>query len=635
MQIARAGHCTRGFDVLPMVTMLRSVVQAEPTGTLGGSALASWTPFWGLVVVFAAINVGLFVLGPPARSPWPMLQPLSRIPGGLQRLTKIPGWAAVAIGMSLYGLLIAGQGFYADVSWHIALGRDDELLTAPHAGILLGLIMILGGAVLGTLVATFDGIDGLRLGALRVPRSLLPLWALGLGAVSGFPLDEVWHGAYGVDVTMWSPTHMLMILGATFTGLAAWLILAESGVRATNGGWGRAAHVVCGWLTLQGLQAPLGEFTFGVPQFNLLFAPILVCLAAGLGLVAFRLVHGAWWTLGLVVVNFVLQVSGFVDFGGGDDPVDTRFSATFLASAVVVELVARLAGTAHRTRFALLCGAGIGTVGLAAEWAWNQGAWQPWTSTMLPEAVLLGTVAAVGASVLGVAFARAIDPAASGRPVAPVGVVLAALACVAVVVLPMRRTVGDVTAEVRVASAGEGMATVTATLSPPDAADDAYWFQASAWQGGGLELATMEATGTPGEYRSDSPVPVDGLWKTLLRLHRGGEMMTVPVYLPADPEIGEPEIPAVDRVAPFESERTYLLRETHDGNGWLSPLIHLLLVAVCATWAAAFVVAVRHGSTRGGGGEPATEPPAAAGAAASKVAAASVGAGRAAPPSPA
>ena len=73
-------------------------------------------------------------------------------------------------------------------------------------------------------------------------------------------------------------------------------------------------------------------------------------------------------------------------------------------------------------------------------------------------------------------------------------------------------------------------------------------------------------------------MPVDGLWKSLLRLHRGAEMMAVPIYLPADPEIDEPEIPAVDKVAPFESERDYLLRETHDGNAWLSPLVHLLLV---------------------------------------------------------
>jgi hypothetical protein len=577
-----------------MVTMFGRIAQDTASGTLGGSSLASWRPFWTLVVLFVALATGSFAAGRPSARRWPMLQPLSRIPNGLTRVTGVPGWAAVAIGTALYGLLVAGQGFYADVSWHIALGRDDELMTAPHSGILLGLVMVLGGAVLGTLVATFEGVDGLRLGALRIPRSLLPLWALGLGAVSGFPLDEVWHLEYGVDVTMWSPTHMLMILGATFTGLAAWLILAESGVRPTDGRWGRGAHVVCGWLTLQGLLAPQGEFTFGVPQFSLLFSPILICLAAGLGLLTIRLVHGPWWTLGIAIANFGIQATGFLDIGAEDGgPVATRFAATFIASALVVELAARFLGTQHRLRLAVVSGVGIGTLGLAGEWAWNLDAWQPWTSALLPEAVGLGVVAAVGAAVLGTALSRAIvrDPRTRSLPAAAIG--LATIACVAVIVLPMRRPTGDVEAAVHLEPAAAGTAVVTATLSPADAAADAYWFQASSWQGGGLVLADMEPTGAPGEYRSAEPVPVDGHWKTLLRLHRGAEMMAVPVYLPADPEIEEAEIPAVDRTVPFRSEREFLLRETHTGNGWLSPVIHLTLIAVCALWALAFAIAVR------------------------------------------
>ncbi len=337
---------------------------------------------------------------------------------------------------------------------------------------------------------------------------------------------------------------MLMILGATFTGMAAWLILAGSGVRATDGGWARAAHVVCGWLTVQGLLAPQGEFTFGVPQFSLLFSPILICLAAGLGLVAFRLVHGRWWTVGFVVVNFVIQATGFLDFGSEDEgPVDTRFAATLLVSAVVVEAVARLLGTERRLRFAVVSGLGIGTLGLAGEWVWNADAWQPWTDALLPEVVVLGVVAAVGASVLGLAFGQAVA-GETGDGVKASGVsgpvlALAGLACLAVLLFPMRRPIGDVEATLRLEPAPGGTAFVTATLTPPDAAEDAYWFQATAWQGGGLELAEMVPTGQPGEFRSDQAIPVDGLWKSLLRLHRGAEMMAAPIYLPADPEIGE------------------------------------------------------------------------------------------------
>lgn len=588
--------------------MLASLAQAEPTGTLGGSALASWTNLWLFMAAFAAIVVVLFALGRPSDRPWGALRPLSRIPNGLERITGIPGWAGVAAGTSLYGLLVAGEGFYSDVAWHIALGRDEELLTAPHTSILIGLVMILGGAVLGTIVATFERVDGLRVGGLHVPVALLPLWALGLGAVTGFPLDEVWHGEYGVDVTMWSPTHMLMILGATFTGLACWLVLAASGVRPTDGRWARAAHLLLAWLAIQGLLAPQGEFTFGVPQFNLLFSPILVCLAAGMGLVASRIVHGAWWTLGLVVVNFVIQWGGFFDFGGDTGGVETRFGATFLASAVVVELVARVAGTQDRTRFALLSGLGIGTIGLAGEHLWITDAWQPWTSAIYPEALVLGVVAAVGAAVLGAAFARALDRDHAGSPLPRGLLVAAAVGCLVVLALPMRRPTGDVVAAVQVEPVGAASANVVATLTPADAADDASWFQASAWQGGGLELAKMVPTGVPGQYRTAEPVPVDGHWKTLLRLHRGTEMMALPIYLPADPEIHEPAIPAVDRTMAFESERRYLLRETHDGNQWLSPVIHLTLAAVAAVWALAFVVAVRRLAPPGGGPPTATRP---------------------------
>ena len=73
-------------------------------------------------------------------------------------------------------------------------------------------------------------------------------------------------------------------------------------------------------------------------------------------------------------------------------------------------------------------------------------------------------------------------------------------------------------------------------------------------------------------------------------------MMAIPVYLPADPGIGEAEIPAVDRVARFESERRYLLRETRAGDGWFSPAVHAFFLAMCAAWILAFSVALRPAS---------------------------------------
>ncbi len=571
------------------------------SGTLGGSALASWTPLIALMSVYVLIVIALLVFGRTSSDSWGALQPLSRIPDALTRLTGIPGWAAAAIGTALFGLLVAGQGFYADVSWHIALGRDKDLFTAPHLSILIGLLFFVFGAVQGTLFATFARVDpSMRVGSLRVPPSLLPLWALGVGAVIGFPIDNGWHGEYGVDVTMWSPPHMLMILGATFVGLASWVVLAGAGVRRTAGPWARGLHLVCGWLSLQGLLAPQGEFAFGVPQFNALFSPILICLAGGLGLVAIRIILGRGRCLGIVVVNFLVFSSGI---GGLDmsSPVHTRFGATFLVSALAVELLAEVLGTKRVTRFALASGLAVGTVGLAGEWIWNQDAYQPWSSAMAPEAVILGTAAAIGGALLGAAFGRAVAGRSEARPVGGRVLAVAAVVCLATILLPMRRPVGHVSATIRTeAGAVPGTATVIATVAPVDAAEDASWFQAMAWQGGGLVIAEMKPTGTPGEYRSDKAVPIgptiDGrrsYWKSLLRLHRGMQMMAIPLYLPADTDIHQPEISAVGQTVPFGSERRYLLRETTDGNTWLSPLVHLTLALVAGVWALAFVVAVR------------------------------------------
>lgn len=542
----------------------------------GGSALASWQPVVTLLSVFAVATAGLLAYG-RSDDPSLLFRVLRRIPDGLERLTGVPGWAAATVGMSLFGLLVAGQGFYDDVSWHVALGRDDELFTAPHTAIVLGLALIAGAATFGIIFATLDRVDTtVRWRGLRIPWSTALLGVLGLSAVAGFPLDDAWHRFYGVDVTMWSPPHMLMICGAALTGAASWLVLVEAGVPATGRTWFRVLHVVAAWFTFQGLIAPLGEFAFGVPQFNQVFHPLLLCLAAGVAIVAMRLLLGAWWALGITGFTFALDVTGIQS---GSLPAPAKAVGLYIGSALVVELVALLVGTDHRLRFALASGVGIGTVGLAGEWAYNASAYQPWEAALVPEALVLGIPMAVAASVLGITLAGA-------RPARPVllgatAVVLLALAW------PMPRSVGAASAALDIEPLGDEQVRVTATVTPADAADGARWFQVSSWQGGSLFLSDMEEV-SPGGWVSEDPVPVGGNHKSILRLHRGHQMMAVPVFLPADPEIGAVEIPAEDRDMAFASEADYLLRETEDNDAWLAVAVHGLLAAMALLWLAGF-----------------------------------------------
>ena len=584
-----------------------------PTATIAaidgaGSELASWSALVTLLVFFGVIVVALVAFGRSGGNVESKVAAfLLRTPNALQRLTGVPGWAAATVGLSLYGLLVAGEGFYSDVAWHITLGRDDALFTAPHTSIVLGLGFIFLAGLVGVGYASLQQVDTkLRWKAVRIPWSTLPLLTLGGAALLGFPLDEIWHQTYGVDVTMWSPTHMLMILGASFSGLASWLVLAEAGVRPRQSRWGRGMLVVASWLTIQGLSAPLGEFSFGVPQFQQMFHPLILCIAAGFAIVAIRLVHGRIWALGITVGNFALMSSDILSLGGETaGPVETRDAGLFIASALVVEAVAFLLGTRNTVRFAVASGIGVGTLGLAGEWWWNQNAYQPWNTNLLPDAVILGTIAAVAAALVGVAFARAAGQApvqeATSKP-APLLVAVAGAVVLVTLALPMPRGVGDVEAAVTIQPAAEqgttpladpyDQAFVEVQLTPADAAEDARWFQVSAWQGGGLVLADLEPVdGAEGRYRTDEPVPVDGAWKTIVRLHRGGEIMTVPVFLPADPEIDEPEISAIDRTQALESETRYLLRETRESDSVVAPLVYGLLAIVAAVWIASFTLA--------------------------------------------
>jgi hypothetical protein len=544
-----------------------------------GSALAQWWPLWAFGGVFAAAVVALAVLGRGAPG-----GPLLWVPAALERVSGVPGWAASTFALAVYGLAVAGYGFYTDVAYHVAYGRDDELFTAPHTAIFVGLCLIAAAPVAGVVVATLERRPtALRLANLRIPRSTVPLGVLGAAALIGFPVDELWHQQYGVDVTMWSPPHLIMILGASFSGLASWLVLAEAGVRSTDGVWGRALHLVSAALVLQGLSSVQGEFSFGVPQWQQLYHPVLVCLAAGAALTIIRLVHGPGWALGIAAV---LAVAGSTELLGGGDPIDTRSGALYLGSALAVEVVARALGTERRLRFALATGAGVATLGLAAEWAWNQGAHQPWTAALLPEAFLVGALAALSAAVIGTALGGAITGSLGVRPVPAVALAVALVGVLASLAIPFPRQVGDVVATVELDWVDENRAVVEVTLEPPDAAEGARWFTAGSWQWGGRTILHMQDA-APGRYSSVEPLLLTGWAKSLVRLHRGAEMMAVPVRLPADDAYDLAEVPAVDRRVPFVSEQRFLQREASDDLGWFATVVYALVTVLAAAWVAA------------------------------------------------
>jgi hypothetical protein len=102
------------------------------------------------------------------------------------------------------------------------------------------------------------------------------------------------------------------------------------------------------------------------------------------------------------------------------------------------------------------------------------------------------------------------------------------------------------------------------------AARDVNWLTATSWQGGGLVVDRLREV-SPGVYRTTEPLPLDGEWKTMIRLHAGDALTALPVYLPADPAIPVEGIPAAPRIErAFGDEVALLQRERRsDVAGWL------------------------------------------------------------------
>jgi len=549
----------------------------------------------------------------------------------LRRLTGLPGWCMAG---GLTGLVSAGLaafGLYWDVAWHIDFGRDKALFTPPHTLILLGLNGLVFAAVIAFIFATLDGAEcGRRWGGLRIPWSAMVLGALGLGASVAFPLDNLWHQAYGIDVTLWSPTHLQLIAGGSLSPLALWLMMREGRREAgtSPNALARGIEVLTFGAILTGLSIVQGEFDFGVPQFQVLYQPLLICIAAGAALVAARAALGVGGALLTSITFLVLRGIIALLVGGALNHTVPRFPL-YLVAALGVEAVALALGTEMRTRFALVSGIAVGTLGLAAELAWvDLSGWGSDSTTGMPvaaglSAVVLGVVAATAAALLGVALVQdAVPSGRSERPgrasgveprVTPLLLGVAGLALVAVLAVPLPRKVGDVQAVIGL-DRQEGLATVMVQIEPPTAAEDATLFGVIAWQGGGRVLADLNRVG-PGRYVSSKPIPVSGRWKSMVGLQRGDQVMAAPIYLPADAEIGATAIPALaERRVAFTRNTDILLREAKDGPAWPALLSYLGVALVFSIWVALFARATSRvrppAKPRGGGrlGGVGTEP---------------------------
>ncbi len=520
---------------------------------------------------------------------------LRRLAAWSERRTGYPAWVAIPSAIATTSLIGALFGMYWDISLHIDVGRDAGPLANPaHYFILAGLFGIFTAGFLAIVLPEGKpSTSAVRLGPdWYAPLGGVLICACGAFSLIGFPLDDVWHRLFGQDVTLWGPTHLMLIGGAAMT-LVGIAVLSVEGMRASAEDGSEGEHrstvliravMLTGGLLI-GLSTFQAEFDFGVPQFRFVFEPMMVMLAAGVGLVAARLYGGRGAALGAVA--FFLLARGTLALLVG--PVlgeTTPHLPLYVAEALVVEAVALRVSAERPLAFGLWSGLGIGTVGLAAEWAWSH-VWMPvpWPSAALPEVAVLGLAMALAGSVLGawIGTRLAVSPGRR-RPALRLGACAAAVVVIAATAFALNAPAKEgVSATVVLRESGKGAerhVDATVALSPRDAAEQAEWLNVTAWQGGGLVVDPLERV-AEGRYRTTEPIPVDGNWKALIRLHEGSSLTALPIFLPRDDAIPAAEVPAqATFTRSFVDETEILQREKTGGSPALTAAAYAVVVAI-------------------------------------------------------
>jgi hypothetical protein len=134
-------------------------------------------------------------------------------PATLSRAEAVPWlvWANVIASISI------ATGLYWDISWHETIGRDS-FWTPAHLLIQFGAVLAAFGSAWVIMRTTFGGDTDDRRNSVNVLGFRAPLGAFiaawGGGAMlTSAPFDNWWHEAYGLDVKIISPPHMLLALG--------------------------------------------------------------------------------------------------------------------------------------------------------------------------------------------------------------------------------------------------------------------------------------------------------------------------------------------------------------------------------------------------------------------------------------
>ena len=218
-------------------------------------------------------------------------------------------WRRAALWGLLGAKVVSSWGVQWDIQWHTLIGRDSFWI-APHLMTYAGVVVMVGLSF-GVLAATtlspsWRGGDVVRVLGLTGTRGFhLAAWGIALTVLAA-PIDDLWHRLFGLDVTLWSPPHLLGLLGAAINTLACFRIARE--VYPATGRAAVAAVVSTGTILFIGLHFALQpSFRFAYLYGGVLFHfyAMLAALVLPVALVTTAHRSGVRWTPAVVMAGAV------------------------------------------------------------------------------------------------------------------------------------------------------------------------------------------------------------------------------------------------------------------------------------------------------------------------------------------
>lgn len=218
-----------------------------------------------------------------------------------RRLRQVGAWSM------LYFLLQAELGLAWDRQWHDWVGRD-RFWIPPHIMLYTGIgaagLVALAVVLIDTLRYHRKAVgadDDSTIPVFRFFHGPLGFVLLGFGTLTDLiaaPFDNYWHELYGIDVTLWSPFHIMGTLGGILIGIgiiyvfaseAAHERLMEHRVRRFLGlnapQWGAliflAAFMEFALPALTAFNA-LSLGTFSIPSYPFILALVSTCLISAI-----------------------------------------------------------------------------------------------------------------------------------------------------------------------------------------------------------------------------------------------------------------------------------------------------------------------------------------------------------------